>query len=140
MLIDTVPLSRLLRGDKFLQWLISVLQDCKYRIESTEAVLVETLYFVEKSGLDLDIAASKLLALLKHVEALRDKPLRSSLLVHLGYTDTELLLAAKAGNAVMLASDERLALEAQSHGINAYAVDWLLSLEPDEITKLLCYT
>jgi len=134
------PLSRLLGGEKFLQWLIGVLQDRNYYMESTEAVLVETLYFTKKRGSDLAVAASKLLALLEHVEALRDKPLRSPLLSRLGYTDTELLLAAKASNAVILTSDEQLALEAQSYGVNAYVADWLLSLEPGEITGLLCYT
>lgn len=138
LLIDTVPLSRLLEGDPFHLWLVGGLRACGYRVGSTEAVLVETLYFAEKSRADLADAATGILAILEYVEALREEPLRSPLLSRLGYADTELVMAATAGNALLLTGDERLALEAQARGVNAYVADWLLSLEPDESMRLLC--
>ena len=139
LLLDTVPLYRLLRGDSFLQRLVKLLRGCGYHIGSTEAVLVETLYFVEKSGGSLMHAASLLLGLLDAVEALRERPLSSPLLERLGYADAELLMAAMgSGGATLLTGDEPLALEAQGRGVNAYAVDWLYTLGPEEAASLLC--
>lgn len=139
LILDTLPLYRLLRGDEFHAALIEALRGCGLRVAATEAVLVETLYFAEKDGLDLAVFAERLLGALDGgVEALRDQPLRETgLLQRLGYADTELLLAAMDA-VLLLTGDEALALEAQRRGLNAYVADWLLSLEMGEAVRLLC--
>ena len=38
---------------------------------------------------------------------------------------------------MLLTGDEKLALKARSNDVNSYVVDWLLTLEPTEIVKLL---
>ena len=71
------PWGDFLKATGFLGWLVGALRGCGYWLESTEAVLVETLYFAEESGIDLAEAAARLLALLDAMEALRDASPRS---------------------------------------------------------------
>lgn len=138
---DTLPLSQLLEGEDLAVLMAGILRSFRFRygIVTAESVIVEALYFAEREGRSLARLAEKLLATVDSIAALRDEPLRHQrLLERLGYTDTELLLASRRMHALLLTRDEELARIAQGEGLNSYVLDWLASLEPAEIAKLLC--